>query len=154
MILRIVQGAGIGFLFVPVSVLTYYTIPARLQGDATALFTMFRNVAGSIGISVSTAAITARTQVHSAYLAANLSRADPTLRETLSRVSAAIKNLGTVAGDATQAATGLIERTLTAQAGLLAYMDVFLYCAVLAFLFVPLTFLFSPVKATRKVGPE
>jgi DHA2 family multidrug resistance protein len=154
MTLRIAQAAGIGFLFVPVSVLTYYTIPERLQGDATALFTMFRNVAGSIGISVSTAAITARTQVHSAYLSANLSHADPAFRETLSRVSAAVKNLGTVAGDATQVAMGQIERTLIAQAGLLAYMDVFLYCAILAFLFVPLTFLFSPVKATRKVGAE
>jgi DHA2 family multidrug resistance protein len=125
-----------------------------LQSDATALFTMFRNVAGSIGISVSTAAITARTQVHTAYLAANLSRADPNFRETLSHVSAAIKNLGTVAGDTTQAAMGQIERTLIAQAGLLAYMDVFLYCAILAFIFVPLTFFFSPVKATRKVGAE
>jgi DHA2 family multidrug resistance protein len=83
-----------------------------------------------------------------------LSHADASFRETLARVSAAIKNLGTVAGDATQGAMGQIERTLVAQAGLLAYMDVFLYCAILAFLFVPLTFLFSPVKATRKVGPE
>src|SRR5580698_10421359 len=55
MMLRVAQAAGIGFLFVPTSVLTYYTIPERLQGDATALFTMFRNVAGSVGISVSTA---------------------------------------------------------------------------------------------------
>ncbi len=154
MMLRIAQAAGIGFLFVPTSVLTYYSIPERLQGDATALFTMFRNVAGSVGISVSTAAITARTQVHSAYLAANLSHADPNFRETLARVSAAIKNLGTVAGDTTQAAMGHIERTLVAQAGLLAYMDVFLYCAILAFLFVPFTFLFSAVKASRKVGAE
>jgi MFS transporter, DHA2 family, multidrug resistance protein len=154
MMLRIAQAAGIGFLFVPTSVLTYYTIPERLQADATALFTMFRNVAGSIGISVSTAAITARTQVHTAYLSANLSQADPSFRETLAHVSAAIKNLGTVAGSATQAAMGQLERTLIAQAGLLAYMDVFLYCAILAFLFVPFTFLFSPVKATRKVGGE
>ena len=113
--------------------LTYHTIPEHLQGDATALFTMFRNVSGSIGISVSTAAITSRTQIHTAYLAANLSHADPNFRETLSHVSAAIKNLGTVAGDATQAAMGQIEHTLIAQAGLLAYMDVFLYCAILAF---------------------
>ena len=66
MLLRIAQAAGIGFLFVPTSVLTYYTIPEHLQGDATALFTMFRNVSGSIGISVSTAAITSRTQIHTA----------------------------------------------------------------------------------------
>jgi DHA2 family multidrug resistance protein len=152
MLLRIAQAAGIGFLFVPTSVLTYQTIPAHLQGDATALFTMFRNVAGSVGISLSTAAITARTQVHTAYLSAHLSQADPALRDTLARLSAAIKGLGSVAGNATQAAMGQIERTLIAQAGFLAYMDVFLYCAILAFAFVPLTFLFSPVKAKRKVA--
>jgi DHA2 family multidrug resistance protein len=152
MLLRIAQAAGIGFLFVPTSVLTYQTISPRLQGDATALFTMFRNVAGSIGISLSTAAITARTQVHTAYLSAHLSQADPAFRDTLARLSAAIKGLGTVAGNATQLAMGQIERTLIAQAGFLAYMDVFLYCAILAFAFVPLTFFFSPVKAKRKVA--
>jgi DHA2 family multidrug resistance protein len=152
MVLRIAQAAGIGFLFVPVSVLTYYTLPQGLQADATALFTMFRNVAGSIGISVSTAAITARTQVHTAYLAANLSPADPQYRETLSHLSTSIKGLGAAAGNATQIAMGQVERTLLAQAGFLAYMDVFLYCAILAFLFVPVTFFFSAVKATRKVG--
>jgi DHA2 family multidrug resistance protein len=154
MLLRIAQALGIGFLFVPASVLTYQTIPARLQGDATALFTMFRNVAGSVGISLSTAAITARTQVHTAYLSANLSQADPVFRDTLARATAAVKGLATVTGNATQAAMGQIERTLIAQAGFLAYMDVFFYCAMLAFAFVPLTFLFSPVKATRKVGGE
>ena len=42
----------------------------------------------------------------------------------------------------------MIEKheTLIAQAGLLAYMDVFLYCALLAFAFVQFTFLLSPVK--------
>ncbi|HEX3915176.1 MAG TPA: DHA2 family efflux MFS transporter permease subunit [Steroidobacteraceae bacterium] len=154
MILRIAQASGIGFLFVPTSVLTYYTIPARLQGDATALFTMFRNVAGSVGISLSTAAITTRTQIHSAYLSAHLSNQNPVFHDKLLQLSAAIKGLGTVAGNATQAAMGQLERTLIAQAGLLAYMDVFLYCALLSFLFVPLTFLFSPVKATRKVAAE
>jgi DHA2 family multidrug resistance protein len=44
--------------------------------------------------------------------------------------------------------------TLIEQASFLAYKDVFLYCAFLAFGFVPLTFLFSPVKAKRKAGAE
>jgi DHA2 family multidrug resistance protein len=154
MLLRVVQALGIGFLFVPTSVLTYCTLPASLQADATALFTMFRNVAGSIGISLSTAAITARMQVHTAYLSANLSSSDPQFRETLAHLSAAIKNLGGSAGSVTQIAMGRIERTLVEQASLLAYMDVFLYCAILAFLFVPVTFFFSPVKATRKVAAE
>ena len=153
-LVRATQSLGIGFLFVPASVLAYLTVPQRLQGDATALFTMFRNVAGSVGISISTAMIQSRTQVHMAYLSANLSSASPQLRRTLSQVAATIQGLGTAAGDATQAAMRNVYQTLIAQAGFLAYKDVFLYCALLSFAFVPLAFLFSPVKATRQAGPE
>jgi DHA2 family multidrug resistance protein len=153
-LVRAIQSLGIGFLFVPASVLAYLTVPQKLQGDATALFTMFRNVAGSVGISVSTALIQSRTQVHMAYLSATLSPVNPPVRRTLSQIAAAIQNLGTVAGDATQAAMRSVYQTLIAQAGFLAYKDVFLYCALLSFAFVPLAFLFSPAKATRKAGPE
>jgi DHA2 family multidrug resistance protein len=151
-LVRATQSLGIGFLFVPASVLAYLTVPQALQGDATALFTMFRNVAGSVGISLSTAAIQMRTQVHMAYLSSNLSQANPNLRGTLSRLASAVQNLGTSAGAATRTAMHQTYQTLIAQAGFLAYKDVFLYCALLAFAFVPLTFLFSPMKATRKAG--
>jgi DHA2 family multidrug resistance protein len=153
-LVRAAQSLGIGFLFVPASVLAYQTVPQALQGDATALFTMFRNVSGSIGISLSTAMIQTRTQVHMAYLSSNLSQADPTFRQSLQQLTTAIQNLGTIAANATQAAMHQTYTTLIAQAGFLAYKDVFLYCALLSFAFVPLTFLFAPVKATRKVGAE
>jgi DHA2 family multidrug resistance protein len=145
-LIRGAQSLGIGFLFVPASVLAYQTVPQRLQGDAAALFTMFRNVAGSVGISLSTAAVQQRTQVHMAYLSEHLSQADPFFRLNLTQLAGAIRNAGTVAGDATQAAMKQMYTTLIAQAGFLAYMDVFFYCALLAFAFVPFTFFFSPVK--------
>jgi DHA2 family multidrug resistance protein len=153
-LVRAAQSIGIGFLFVPASVLAYQTVPQALQGDATALFTMFRNVSGSVGISLSTAMIQTRTQVHMAYLSSNLSQADPTFRQSLQQLTTAIQNLGTITANATQAAMHQTYTTLIAQAGFLAYKDVFLYCALLSFGFVPLTFLFAPVKATRKVGAE
>jgi DHA2 family multidrug resistance protein len=152
MVIRMAQAIGIGFLFVPTSVLAYQTLPPHLQGDATALFTMFRNVAGSIGISVSTAAITTRTQVHMAYLSGHLSQSSATFRQTLAHYTTAIGNLGSVAGSAGQAALGQLFRGLQSQAAFLAYMDVFAYCALLAFAFVPFTFFFSPVRASRRSG--
>jgi MFS transporter, DHA2 family, multidrug resistance protein len=145
-LMRAAQAAPLAFLFVPASVLAYQTVPQQLQGDAAALFTMFRNVAGSVGISVSTAIITSRTQVHMAYLSTHLSQSNTNFSNTLSQLTSAIRNLGTAAGDATQVALGRTYQTLIAQAGLLAYMDVFLYCALLAFAYFPFTFLFSPVK--------
>ena len=70
-LLRAVQTGPLALLFVPASVLAYLTIPRNLQGDATALYTMFRNVAGSIGISVSTALVSTRGQVRAASLSSH-----------------------------------------------------------------------------------
>ena len=146
------QSLAIGFLLVPASVLAYQTVPQRLQGDATALFTMFRNVFGSIGISLATAAVVSRTQTHMAYLSAHLTAANPNVRDTLAQLTTSIQNLGTVAGAPTRAALRQAYQALIAQAGLLAYMDVFFYCAVVAFACVPFTFLFAPVKASGRAG--
>ncbi len=146
-LLRCAQASGIGFLFVPASTLAYLTVPRQLQGDAAALFTMFRNIAGSIGISLSTAFITTRTQAHMVFLSGHLSRTDPAYVTLLARTSTAVKSFTHVVGDATTTATSYIFNTLVAEAGLLAYMDIFFYCAMLSFAFIPFTFLFSPAKA-------
>jgi DHA2 family multidrug resistance protein len=151
--MRAAQAMPLALLFVPVSVLAYKTIPQRMQGDAAALFTMFRNVSGSVGISVSTALITSRTQTHMAYLSPHLSQSDANFRNTIAQIAHALQSYGTAASDATQVALGRTYQTLIAQAGLLAYMDVFLYCALLAFAFVPFTFLFSPAKKPSGAPP-
>jgi MFS transporter, DHA2 family, multidrug resistance protein len=150
--LRTCQSLGIGFLFVPISVLAYQTVPKELQGDATALFTMFRNVAGSIGISVSTALIVSRTQTHMAYLSAHMSRSNPNFSLDLARLMNSIQALGTYAGDAASLAAGSLYKTLISQASFLAYIDVFSCCALLSYAFIPFTFLFSPVKASGNAG--
>jgi DHA2 family multidrug resistance protein len=151
-LIRAAQAAPLALLFVPASVLAYQTVSQKMQGDAAALFTMFRNVAGSVGISVSTAIITSRTQVHMAYLSTHLSRSDANFNNMLAQLTSAIRNFSTAAGDAAQVALGQTYQTLIAEAGLLAYKDVFLYCALMAFAFVPFTFLFSPVKKAGGAG--
>ena len=62
--MRAAQSLGIALLFVPISTLSYATLPKELNSDAAALYTMFRNVSGSVGISLSTERrVTERTQV-------------------------------------------------------------------------------------------
>jgi DHA2 family multidrug resistance protein len=148
-LLRSVQSIAIGFLFVPASTLTYLTLPKRLQGDGAALYTMFRNVFGSIGISLSTAAVASRTQVHMAYLAVHATNFDSAFLAGISQTASAVKNYGLTAGNATQTALGQLYQAMIAQATILAYLDVFAICALIAFAFIPFTFLFSPTKAAR-----
>ena len=150
-LLRAAQSLGIGFLFVPTSTLTYLTLPKNLQGDAAALFTMFRNIAGSVGISLGTAMITTRTQVHMAYLSAHTSNANPNFVQAVANTTAAVKTY-VAASDPNQTAIGYLYQTLLAQSSYLAYIDVFGACAFMAFCWAPFTLFFSPVKASGQGG--
>jgi DHA2 family multidrug resistance protein len=56
--LSIVQGFGFGLVFVPLSTVAFLTLPNNLRTDGTAMLTLMRNVASSIGISVVIAQLT------------------------------------------------------------------------------------------------
>jgi DHA2 family multidrug resistance protein len=81
-----------------------------------------------------------------------MTNANPNFRATVAQFTRAIQNLGSSAAASAQSALGQTYQTLIAQAGLLAYKDVFLYCALVAFAFVPFTFFFSPVKKAGGPG--
>ncbi|PLZ03995.1 EmrB/QacA family drug resistance transporter [Burkholderia sp. WAC0059] len=151
--LRSAQSVAIGFLFVPVTTLAYLTVPSALNNDASAIFTMFRNVSGSIGISVSTALIRERSQAWMAHLSAHLSPLSQNFQTTLQRNAQGVVDLGggTLA-QAMQTANGRLYETFVSQATILAYIDVFgllaCFCAAIA----PLALLFSSSKASGSQG--
>ena len=147
MLMRIAQSAGIALLFVPISTISYVTLPKELNSDAAALYTMFRNVSGSIGISLSTAMITQRTQIRTAYLVDHLNPFDQGYNLTIQTYQQSLLSMGHAAATTLGTATGQVYQALRTQAQVLAYSDVFLYCSVGAFCVVPFAFLFSGVKA-------
>jgi len=154
-LIRVSQTLGLAFMFVPISTIAYSTLPRELNGDAAALYTMFRNVSGSIGISVATALITTRTQVREAYLSRWLTPLNQPYNTLLQQTQAALRGMGHAANTTQDIATGLIYRTFRQQASVLAYTDVFHYCAVAAFAIVPLTLLLSnyhPAKGAPRGG--
>ena len=147
---RAIQTVGLAFLFVPNSTIAYSTIPRALNADATALYAMFRNVAGSIGISTATALAAERLQVHRAYLAGHLSPFDQGFVDTLSRYTRTLQAMGRTAAEAQQTAMGLLNHVLTQQAAVLAYADLFALTAAASFCVVPLTFLFRGSTSGRR----
>jgi MFS transporter, DHA2 family, multidrug resistance protein len=144
---RAFQTIGLAFLFVPNSTIAYSTLPRALNADATALYAMFRNIAGSIGIATAAALTNERLQAHRAYLANHLSPFDQPYQDLLSQYTRTLQSMGHAAVDAHDAALGMINHLLTQQAAVLAYMDVFAISAIAAFCAVPITFLFRPTKA-------
>ncbi len=152
-LMRATQTVGLAFLFVPIQTIAFSTLPREKNADAAALNTMFRNVFGSIGISLATALVTERTQVRTAHLATHLTPFDQGYVETVARHTRQLVAMGHGQADAATRAVGVVYTTLRTQAEILAYCDVFLFCAILAFAAAPVALLFQGVRVKSEAGP-
>jgi len=64
----VIQGAGLGFVFIPLQVIAFATVPAQFRGDGTALLALFRNVGSAIGVSLTSTLLARNLQVAHANL--------------------------------------------------------------------------------------
>ena len=67
-----IQGFGLGFVFIPLQVVAFATLPAQFRTDGTALFSLVRNVGSAIGVSVTSFMLAQNTQVMHAQIAEGL----------------------------------------------------------------------------------
>jgi DHA2 family multidrug resistance protein len=144
--MRCMQSAALGFLFVPISIMAYYSLPKSLSGDGAALFVMLRNVSGSIGISAATAMVTERTQASQAHLSTWLTPFNQAFNALVAKNEQTLRALGRAASTVHDQAVAYTFQALEHQASVLAYADTFIYFAVLAALMIPTAMLLSPVK--------
>jgi DHA2 family multidrug resistance protein len=59
----VIQGAGLGFVFIPLQVLAFATVAPGLRTDGTSLLSLSRNVGSAIGVSVTSALLTRNSQI-------------------------------------------------------------------------------------------
>ncbi len=151
-LMRSLQTAALGFLFVPISTIAYLTLPQKYRSDGAALFSMFRNVFGSVGISLSTAAITERTQADQAHLSGFMTPLRYGYNTLIQESEQTLRSLGRAANSIHQQAVSHTYQTYMKQAQVLAYGNVFQYVAVVTLLVVPLCFLISAKTAQGSGG--
>ncbi len=144
--MRAFQTAALAFLFVPISTVAYATLPRSMNNDAAALFSMSRNVLGSVGISLATALVTQRTQIEMAHMSRNMTPLNQGFVMARQQYEAGLLSMGRLASSLEGTATGRIYQTYRTQSSVLAYADIFTYCAIGAFCVVPLAFLLSKTK--------
>jgi DHA2 family multidrug resistance protein len=109
-----IQGAGLGFVFIPLQVIAFATLDPILRTEGTALLSLLRNLGSAIGISVTSALVTRNTQIEHSVLsgfASPLNRAFQGATEALSPVTA-------------HGAQSL-DAIVTQQASIIAYADDF-----------------------------
>jgi MFS transporter, DHA2 family, multidrug resistance protein len=64
-----IQGFGLGFVFIPLQVVVFATLPMELRTDGIALFSLMRNVGSAIGISITSFLLAQNTQIMHARIA-------------------------------------------------------------------------------------
>ena len=74
----VVQGLGLGLIFVPLQSLAFETLVPRLRTTAASLLNLSRNIGGSIGISIVSSQLVRMTQVAHADMASKI--AEPKCR--------------------------------------------------------------------------
>jgi DHA2 family multidrug resistance protein len=110
----VLQGFGLGFVFTPLSVVTFSTLPRNVITQGTAIFSLMRNVGGSVGISIVEALLVQNTQIVHSRLAEHI-RPDNPLAQTLSSPYS-LTNIHGVAA---------LNAEVTRQAQMIAYIDDF-----------------------------
>lgn len=131
----ILQGFGLGFLFVPLSTLTFATLPAQYRSDGTPLFSLFRNIGSSIGISLVMSNLAQNIQSNHAAFATYITPFNLALKQAS---EAGIVHLNSIQGIAS------LNMEVTRQAMILAYLQDFKLMMWFVISAIPLVALLNP----------
>jgi len=133
-----VQGFGLGFLFVPLSAATLSTLPLAERAEGAGLFSLSRNMGSSIGISIVNSLLVENTQVNHANIAQNVT---PVNRAMENPLIAHAWNPLTAAGRAA------LDAVITQQAQIIAYIDDYKFLMIATLVVMPLLMVFRrPVR--------
>jgi len=138
--LRIAQVIGLGFLFVPITLVAYIGIAPEKNNSVAGIINFMRNIGSSVGTSVVTTLIVRRSQLHQSRLVENARVDNPTFRNLSQGLAQTLAKGGLGKHDALGQAYARIYQDIQAQAATLAYIDTFMVLAVGSAIMFVLTF--------------
>jgi MFS transporter, DHA2 family, multidrug resistance protein len=145
------SGFFIGFVFVPLATLGMGALPDQQIGNASGLYNLFRNVGGSVGISIVNTIVSRHEQLHRTELAHSLSLQNPEMQRAVEGFRG-LMSQRTDPVDALHRTYKLLEGALDTQAALWSYIDDFRYLALVCFAAVPIAFALTRVKPRKAVA--
>jgi MFS transporter, DHA2 family, multidrug resistance protein len=149
---RVIQAAGMAFLFVPINTAAYSFLPREKNNAASGLMNLARNIGGSVGISVVTTMLDRRSQVHQNNLMSNISGTNLKLQSMLAGISKTLQSRGIDPASATQQAWARVQGLVLRQATMLSYIDCFWLLGIAIGMMVPLVFIMKRSKAGGAVA--
>jgi DHA2 family multidrug resistance protein len=140
----ILQGFGLGLVWVPLTAVSFATLPGQLRTEASAFSSLVRNIGGSLGISIGESVLATNFQTNHAWIAEHANPYNPMLQLPNIQHTWNLHNL-----------TGLatLNAEITRQAEMIAYIDVFKLLMVLTLAIIPLLLLLRDHRSPRAEPP-
>ena len=131
----VIQGIGLGLVFVPLSTASFATLLPAMFSQGTAIYSLIRNIGSSIGISLVQTLLVRNTQIAHSSLVAQID------------TPGAISALAGSPFDLTHpAGAALLNAEVTRQASMIAYVDDFQLMLVMTLCVLPALWIIKPKK--------
>ncbi|MFV0607335.1 MAG: DHA2 family efflux MFS transporter permease subunit [Niabella sp.] len=147
----IVRGIGLSLLFIPITTMALSTLKGQQIGQGAAFTGMMRQLGGSFGVAAITTFLTNRNMM---YRNDMVSKLDVNSMDVQHRVMGMQQNFiakGMPPDVALNSAYKALDFTVTKQAAVLSYMDVFLYIGVMFLICIPFILLIRNRKSKEKM---
>ena len=147
----ILRGVAMGLLFIPITALSLGTLKGREIGDGAAFTGMMRQLGGSFGVAVIITYMSRKNMVHRNDLVSKLDINSPAVQAKLAATQNGLIAKGHDIVTAKQQALAFMDLSITKQAAVLSYMDVFMFVGVLFLVCIPFILMAKGKKAAVKV---
>jgi DHA2 family multidrug resistance protein len=138
----IIQGAGIGLVFVSLSTVTFTTLPVHLRTSGTAITTLVRNLGSAVGISMAISFLTSKTTEMHANLV-----------EHITPFSDAWRQAGSVIDPSTDQGRAILDAMVTQQATVIAYQNDFKLLMLFTLITMPFVVLIGSSRTQPTLAP-
>jgi len=132
----VLQGLGIGLVFVPLQMLAFGTLPPTSRTEGAAVLNLTRNIGSSIGIAIVMALLARNSQVSHSDLVQHVTP------DNLPLDPAQLARFGDYGGAALQMVDGIVNQ----QAAMIAYLDDFFIMTIACAIAIPASFLLRKPK--------
>jgi DHA2 family multidrug resistance protein len=135
-----VQGAGLGFLFVPLNTVTFATLAPEQRADGTGLFNLSRNVGSSVGISVVSYLLIRNNQINHATIAGHVTATNHGFDNSI---------VLHAWGPWTASGRAALDQMIQMQASIISYVDDFKLMMILSLAAMPLVLLLRSAPSAQ-----
>ncbi len=142
-VIGVVQGVGLGFLFVPLSTVTLSTLSPERRAEGAGIYNLSRNIGSSVGISVVNSFLTRNTQVNHAEIARQV---------TAFNHGFLAPNIAKFWSPFTAAGRAALNAVITQQAQIIAYVDDYKLLMIATLAAIPLLIVFK--KSSHGKGAD